>query len=103
MATLDRNGYAPSIMQADRQCYVTGSTVNLVRHEIYYGRGRREASKRWGCWVWLRPDWHNTSNYGVPMWGGRDLDRRLKQACQRRFEELYSHEAFVRTFGRSYL
>ena len=37
------------------------------------------------------------------MFGGRPLDRRLKQECQQRFEELYSHEIFVWTFGRSYL
>ena len=103
MAAVDRNGYAPSILQTERKCYVTGLTGTLVRHEIYFGSGRGELSKPWGGWVWLRPDWRNTPSHGVHMFGGRKLDRRLKQECQRRFEELYSHETFIRTFGRSYL
>ena len=31
------------------------------------------------------------------------LDRMLKRVCQERFEEIYSHEEFMRIFGKSYL
>lgn len=104
MATgLDRNGYAPSIMQSDRECYITGCGSPLVRHEIYYGTGRRELSKIYGCWVYLRPDWHNTGDYGVHGSKGYLLDQRLKKECQQVFEETRTRKQFVRLFGRSYL
>ena len=89
-----------SIMQNDRECYITGATAGLHKHHIYFG-SRRKSSDKWGCWVWLRADWHNLSNYGVHF--NRDLDMRLKRECQERFEELYSHEKFMELFGRNYI
>lgn len=89
-----------SIMQDEKECYITGSTENLARHHIFYGP-YRQASERFGCWCYLRADWHNMSNYGVHF--NRDLDLMLKAECQRRFEEIYSHQEFMDTFGRNYL
>lgn len=89
-----------SIMQTRRECCITGATTGLHRHHIFQGV-RRKASEEWGCWVWLRSDWHNLSDYGVHF--NPDLDRRLKQACQERFEALHGHEAFMKVFGKNYI
>ncbi len=92
---------APSIMQSRKECYVTGSTTNLHKHHIYFGNPYRKLSEKYGCWIWLRGDWHNQSNYGVHF--NSKLDKRLKRECQMRFEEIHGREKFTRVFGRSYL
>lgn len=89
-----------SIMQTAKECYLTGARCNLHRHHIW-GGGRRALSEKWGCWVWLRADWHNMSSYGVHA--DHDLDMRLKQETQRRFEELHGHDQFMAVFGKNYL
>lgn len=89
-----------SILQDCRECYITGATQGLHKHHIYFG-SRRKASDRWGCWVWLSADWHNLSSYGVHF--NKDLDMRLKQACQERFETLYGNDKFIEIFGKNYI
>ena len=74
MSKLDRNGYAPTIMtEYDGKCFFTGSTSNLVRHEVFYGTANRKLSKEWGCWVYLTPQMHNMSNQGVHFNKENDL------------------------------
>ncbi len=90
-----------SIMQDTKECYITGSTVNLHRHHVFGGNPNRELSEKYGCWVWLRADWHNLSNYGVHF--DKKLDLRIKRETQSKFEELYGHEKFMKVFGKSYL
>lgn len=89
-----------SIMQRDKRCIVTGYIAPLHRHHIF-GGSRRKASEKWGCWCWLRPDWHNMSDYGVHS--NKELDTALKQECQKKFEALYGHEKFMEVFGKNYL
>lgn len=90
-----------SLLQTEKKCYVTGSPVNLHKHHIYAGIGRRQKSEEWGCWVWLRADWHNMANYGVHF--NKILDRELKAKCQVAFERKYGHEKFMEVFGKNYV
>ena len=89
-----------SIMQDTKECYITGSRINLHRHHVYAG-SRRALSEKWGCWVWLRADYHNMSNHGVHF--DTALDLRIKQETQKRFETLHGHEKFMEVFGKNYL
>lgn len=89
-----------SIMQNSRECYITGDTQGLNKHHIY-GAGRRQAADKWGCWVWLRWDWHNGASYGVHF--NHDLDLRLKRQCQEAFEKLHGHDKFMEVFGKSWI
>ena len=91
---------AASIMQDSKECYITGSRQYLHRHHCFGGPNRQK-SEQWGCWVWLRQDYHNTSSHGVHF--DRRLDLWLKRETQRRFEELHGREKFVEIFGRNYL
>ena len=93
---------AKSIMQTEKECFMTGSTVNLHKHHIYAG-GRRKISEREGFWVWLRGDYHNQSDYGVHGKDGHELDFELKRICQARYEESHTREDFVKLIGKSYL
>lgn len=91
---------AESILQKSKECYITGSCEGLHKHHIFRG-SRRQAAEKWGCWVWLRADWHNMADYGVH--NNLRLDADLKRAAQTRFEELYGHDKFMEVFGKSYL
>lgn len=90
-----------SILQEEKRCYVTGDTTGLHRHHIYFGNGRREISEQNGFWVWLRWDLHNGKQYGVHF--NRDLDLKLKRACQQEYEKTHTRQAFVELIGRNYL
>lgn len=92
-----------SILQDARECFVTGDTDGLHKHHIYKGNPNRRISEENGFWVWLRWDWHTGSDYGVHGKDGHDLDRRLKEECQEKFEESHSREEFRRLIGKSYL
>ena len=59
---LDRNGYAPTIMQKAERCYLCGKSGVLQRHEIY-GNAYRDKSKAYGLWVWLCLDCHTDLHF----------------------------------------
>jgi len=86
-----------SILQSEKECFITGSLVQLDKHHVYHGP-RREAADQWGCWVWLRHDIHMSLHSRDP-----EMDKMLQRICQERFEELYGHEQFMAIFGKSYL
>lgn len=46
--TLDRNGYAPSIVQDIEGCYYCATRCGkLDRHEVFHGASRKN-QRRWG-------------------------------------------------------
>lgn len=91
-----------SIMQSERECYVCGAVNNLHQHHIYEGSGRRRKSDLFGCWVYLCAYHHNMSDAGVHF--NKNLDLKLKQECQKKWEEIYGYrDSFIREFGRNYL
>ena len=89
-----------SILQDEKECYITGLKEGLHKHHIY-GAANRKNSEKYGFWVWLSPEWHNMSDYGVHF--NKKLDLKLKQNCQRKFEETHSREEFLEIIGRNYL
>jgi len=86
-----------SIMQDEKECFVTGAVNSLDKHHCFHG-SRRKAAEKWGCWVWLNHDVHMDLHQRNTA-----LDRQLKAACQKRFEALYGHEKFMTVFGKNYL
>lgn len=92
---------AKSIMQTEKECYITGRTNNLHKHHIYFGNPNRKISEQNGFWVWLIPEMHNMSNQGVHF--NHELDLALKRECQARFEKTHSREEFVKLIGKNYL
>jgi hypothetical protein len=90
-----------SIMQDNKQSYLSGRTDNLHKHHIFEGNPNRKNSEEYGCWIWLTADEHNMSDQGVHF--NKQLDLRLKCECQRKFEAIYGHKKFKDVFGRYYL
>lgn len=93
---------AKSILQDEKECYITGSRFNLHKHHIYFGNGYRRISEQNGFWVWIVGEYHNQSNIGIHC-GNKDLDLKLKQDCQRKFEETHTRAEFMALIGRNYL
>jgi len=93
-----------SILQGkSKRCYFTDTeTGPLERHHIYFGAGMRQISDKHGFWVWLKPEWHRGTS-GVHGRDGHKVDLRLKQDCQRKFEETHTREEFMAIIGRNYL
>lgn len=86
-----------SILQTEKECFITGGQINLDQHHIY-GGPLRDKSDAWGCWVWIRHDIHMKLHDSDP-----EMKKMLKRICQERFEELYGHEKYMNVFGKSYL
>ena len=91
---------APSIMQDEKVCFLSGSLEGLERHHIYGGANRRNSAK-YGLWVWLRHDLHNEPPDGVHF--NIDNNRILQRIGQRTFELRYPDEDFIKIFGRNFL
>ena len=91
---------AKSIMQTEKECYVTGSTLNLHKHHIFGGPFRKKAEK-WGLWAYLRADYHIQTPNAVH--NNREFDLELKKEAQRNFECLYGHDIFMQEFRKNYL
>jgi len=74
----------------------------LVRHEVFHG-ANRQTSIRYGCYVFLTPEAHNMSSYGVHF--NRPFELHLQRVSQVRAMKHYgwSMEDWYDIFGRSYL
>lgn len=74
----------------------------LVRHEVMFGRNRQKSIED-GLVVFLTPEMHNMSEYGVHF--NPTFDRDLKQAGQRIWQEHYkkSSDDFIKRYGKNYL
>ena len=101
---LDRNGYAPSIIEGhdNLHCWRCGKNGGgkMDRHEIYHGPFR-EKSKAFGLWVHLC---HRECHLdGAHKYGSAEME--LKQAGQRAAMSEYgwNAEQFATEFGKSYL
>ena len=91
-----------SIIQKDKECFITGSKYNLHKHHVYEG-GRRSLSEKYGLWIWLREDWHNMSDYAIHF--DEQLNRHIKAYVQQVSMEYYgwSIEKFTKIMGRNYI
>ena len=75
--------------------------TGLVRHEVFYGTGKRELSIKYGLVIFLTPKMHNMSNQGIHF--DRKFDLKVKKIAQAKFEETHTREEFINIFGKSYL
>jgi len=85
-------------MQTKKECYITGSRIQLDKHHCLHGTANRKIADNYGLWVWLRHDVHMRLHDS-----DKALDRELEKEAQIAFEKKYSREKFIELFGRSYL
>lgn len=94
---------AKSILQSEKECYITGQRNNLHKHHIYFGNPGRKISEDNGFWCYLAGRLHNQSQHGVHGRDGHELDLMLKRHCQMAYEKTHSREEFMQLIGRNYL
>lgn len=93
--------YKPSILQADTaHCYLCGRSVALECHHIF-GKYQRKMSTEQGFTVMLCHDCHNERPNGVHF--NREVDRRLKADCQRKFLQTHTFDEWMSLVGRNYI
>lgn len=101
---LDRNGYAPTILQENTErCFLCGrSDRKLDRHEVF-GASNRSKSKQDGLWVTL---------CHMPCHEGKDgaqynpeIRLELQNLAQKAAMEAYGWtvEGFIYRYGKNYL
>lgn len=75
------------------------------RHEVFFGTANRKKSIKYGLVVFIRPEDHNMSEYGVHNRKGHEFDMHLKKLGQERAMDEYAWttEEFIEIFGRSYI
>lgn len=74
----------------------------LHRHEVFFGSNRQKSIK-YGLVVFLTPEMHNMSHFGVHF--NHDFDLFLKKIGQKAAMEYYgwNTEQFIQIFGKNYL
>lgn len=83
------------------RCLVCKTYSNIHKHEIFFGRGKRQLSIKYKLVIPLCGKHHNQSNEGVHF--NRKLDLELKALGQRAFEYHYPDLDFLSIFHRNYL
>ena len=90
-----------SILQDEKECWVTGGTRALHKHHIF-GGANRPLSEKYGLFVYLTPPLHNTSDIGVEFC--KPFMDEMRKDGQRAFERVHGSRAdFKRIFGKNYL
>ena len=90
-----------SILQDEKVCYISGSPFGLQKHHIFYGTANRKNSEANGFWVWLRYDWHTSTDFAVHS--DFELNLKLRRECQAKYEETHSRKEFMDIIKRNYL
>lgn len=85
--------------------YYSERIYGTVRHEIFFGTANRKKSIKYGLVVFIKPEDHNMSSYGVHCINGHEFDAYLKKYGQYIAMQTYgwNKEEFRNIFGKSYI
>lgn len=88
-----------SILQDEKECYLTGRTFNLHKHHVFNGNPQRKLSEQYGLWVWLNAEVHEKVHADI------EIRKWLKETAQLDAMRYYgwTEDEFREKFGRSYL
>lgn len=87
-----------------QECYYCGKPYGRMEvHHIYYGRGWRELSEKYGLKVTLCSNCHWTLHNSTDTDARKSMDDFLKRQGQKAFESKYNNKNFKEIFGRNYL
>lgn len=89
-----------SIISNKKVCFVCGNP-QVEEHHIFFGNPRRKISEKYGLKVWLCTQHHRGTN-GVHGKQGHELDLKLKQIAQEKYERKHTREDFIKLMGKNY-
>ncbi len=86
----------------ESEFYCTERKSGLHRHEVFFGKNRQKSIK-YGLVVFLKPEMHNMSHFGVHF--NHEFDLYLKQIGQKAAMDYYGWDIdqFREIFGKNYL
>lgn len=79
-----------------------GNPNNIEEHHIFFGNPRRKISEKYGLKVWLCTKHHRGTN-GVHGKNGHELDLKLKEIAQKKYEKKHTREDFIQLMGKNYV
>lgn len=84
-------------------CQMLGDwrTKDLEEHHIMHGTANRKLSEKYGLKVHLCRYHHREGWCAVHQ--NRQMDLKLIKIAQKRFEELYGHDEWMKVFMKNYL
>jgi len=88
-----------SIMQTEKRCYICTTMLNLHKHHIFQGKNRKTSENN-GFTVYLCGEHHNMSDNSVHF--NHNMDRKIKEECQKVYELRHTREEFMALIGRNY-
>ena len=92
--------YQPSIITKDLEhCFICGKN-NAEVHHVMFGVNRKKSTK-YGLTVGLCVEHHRLGKNAPHT--NREVDLEFKKFAQRKFEEIYGHEKWMKEFHRNYL
>ena len=100
----DSNRYATSILQDDvgERCFLCNREgIELVRHEIFEGVGRREKCKEFGLWVTLCVNCHSRVHSNPAGKDAKFLDEYAEREALATYD--WTIKDFIREFGKNYI
>lgn len=98
--TSRNNGYNASLFDTeDGECWKCHAVCDTARHEVYYGTGTREQSKKAGLWVCLCPRCH-AMVHSNPNDG---LDAELKEIARKIYLRHHTEVEFRARFISGYV
>ena len=85
--------------------YYSERVYGTVRHEVFFGTANRKKSIKYGLVVFIKPEDHNMSAYGVHNRKGHEFNMHLKKLGQKRAMDEYgwTTSEFIDIFGKNYL
>lgn len=102
-----RKSHPESILQkpGERTCLICilkgmEPAYGVHQHHAFGGTANRAKSEEYGLKAWTCFE-HHEGDTGVHR--DRETDLMLKKYAQEKFEEKYSHEMFMKEFGRNYI
>lgn len=101
---LDNNRYAPSILQWNpgEQCAFCGAEhVEVVRHEIFQGVGRREKCKQYGLWITVCPRCHSYIHNNPRDKQVQELDEQAQHQAMQKYG--WTVEQWIAFMGKNYI
>lgn len=88
-----------SIIQKDEdKCFICGKRYNLEVHHCLHGTANRKLADKYHLVVKLCEKCHYILHNQ-----DKTIDKYLETIAQQAFEKVYSHDKFIKTFGKNYL
>ncbi len=76
--------------------------TGLHRHHFMHGTANRRKAEQYGLWAYVCVTRHHEYGPEAPH-SNVEVDKKLKQAAQRIFEEKYGRALWMQEFGKNYL